>query len=109
MDMTSSSMVDLPVGILNGGSCEHLDQVEEGYLSPHSSSKSRSVPRLTLMSVSAESERGEWCVCVTGLMKLLLAELLLLVIHNTSFNFSGTNETFFGTRTLLGAPICLGQ
>ena len=57
MDLTSSSMVDLPVGLYNGGSTEHLDQVEEGYLPQ--SIKSQSVPRLTLMSVSNDSERGE--------------------------------------------------
>lgn len=66
MDMTSSSMVDLPVGTLyNGSSSEHLDVLErereEGNL-PHSSAKSQSVPRLTLMSVSMDTERGECCV-----------------------------------------------
>ncbi len=55
LDLTSSSMVDLPVGLYNGSS-EHLDQVEEGNLPQ--SGKSQSVPRLTLMSVSNDSERG---------------------------------------------------
>ncbi len=56
MDLTSSSMVDLPVGFYNG-STERLDQVEE-YTLPNSVGKSRSVPRLTLISVSNENERG---------------------------------------------------
>ena len=57
-DLTSCSMVDLPVGDYNG-SMEHLDRVEEGNL-PHSSVKSQSVPRLTLMSVSTlDGEKGE--------------------------------------------------
>lgn len=65
LDMTSSSMVDLPVGLYNGHSNEHLDMEREGGNLPHSSAKSQSVPRLTLMSVSMDTERGE-CWWVMG-------------------------------------------
>ena len=54
-DVTSSSMVDLPVR-MHAISSEHLDQIDE-YGRPDSN-KSRSVPRLTFMTVSAESEKG---------------------------------------------------
>lgn len=57
-DLTSASMVDLPVGGLYNGSREHLDRVEEGNL-PRSSGKSQSVPRLTLMTVSMDNEKGQ--------------------------------------------------
>lgn len=63
-DVTSTSMVDLPVR-LHASSSEHLDQIEE-YGRPDSN-KSRSVPRLTFMTVSVESDRGKCrgaCVCV---------------------------------------------
>lgn len=56
-DLTASSMVDLPVGLYNGSSVEHLDRVEEGNLQ-NSAGKSQSVPRLTLLSVSMENEKG---------------------------------------------------
>lgn len=56
-DMTSSSMVDLPVGGYDG-SIEHLSQ-DEVYTLPNSSGKSRSVPRLTLMTVTSDNERGK--------------------------------------------------
>lgn len=56
-DLTSASMVDLPV-VYNGRSIEHLDQVEEGNL-PRSSGKSQSVPRLTLMTVTMDNEKGQ--------------------------------------------------
>ncbi len=59
LDVTSTSMVDLPVR-LHASSSEHLDQIEE-YGRPDSN-KSRSVPRLTFMTVSVESDRGEGCV-----------------------------------------------
>ena len=48
-EMTSASMVDLPMKTGYALSSEHLDQIEE-YLLP-SSGKSQSVPRLTLMSI----------------------------------------------------------
>ena len=57
-DLTSSSMVDLPVGGYSG-STEHLSQDEDCGGLPNSSGKSRSVPRLTLMTVNGEGERGE--------------------------------------------------
>ena len=65
MDLTSTSMVDLPVGPY-GGSSEHLDQIEECNL-PNSAGKSRSVPRL-LMTISTDNDRSEsnqLCVCVS--------------------------------------------
>ncbi len=55
-DVTSASMVDLPIR-LHASSTEHLDQIDE-YGRPDSN-KSRSVPRLTFMTVSVESDRGE--------------------------------------------------
>ena len=64
-EMTSASMVDLPV--TTGGyalSSEHLDQIEE-YPLP-SSGKSQSVPRLTLMTI----EKGV-CVCVRCVFECL--------------------------------------
>ena len=48
-EMTSASMVDLPMTAGYALSSEHLDQIEE-YPLP-SSGKSQSVPRLTLMSI----------------------------------------------------------
>lgn len=54
-DMTSSSMVDLPVGGYNG-SVEHLSQYEDCTL-PNSSGKSQSVPRLTLMTVNNDGKK----------------------------------------------------
>ena len=56
-EVTSTSMVDLPV--TTATSSEHLDQIDE-YPLPKSG-KSQSVPKLTLMTVSAESDRGRWC------------------------------------------------
>ena len=53
-EVTSTSMVDLPV--TTATSSEHLDQIDE-YPLPKSG-KSQSVPKLTLMTVSAESDRG---------------------------------------------------
>ena len=53
-EMTSASMVDLPM--TTAASSEHLDQIDE-YPLPKSG-KSQSVPRLTLMTVSSDSERG---------------------------------------------------
>ena len=62
-DLTSSSMVDLPVGDYHG-STEHLSQDEDCNL-PNSSGKSRSVPRLTFMAVNSEGERGKSkCVAI---------------------------------------------
>lgn len=58
-DLTSASMVDLPMGGLYGGSRERLDRVEELGNLPNSSGKSQSVPRLTLMSVTMDNERGQ--------------------------------------------------
>ena len=61
-EMTSASMVDLPVTAgYYALSSEHLDQIEE-YPLP-SSGKSQSVPRLTLMSID-KSECVCVCVCV---------------------------------------------
>ncbi len=57
-DLTSSSMVDLPVGSYSA-STEHLSQGDEECNLPSSSGKSRSVPRLTLMAVNGEGERGK--------------------------------------------------
>jgi hypothetical protein len=58
-DLTSASMVDLPVGGYYNG--EHLDRVEELSSNlPNSSGKSQSVPRLTLMTVSMDNERGQF-------------------------------------------------
>ena len=54
-EVTSTSMVDLPVR-MHAMSSEHLDQIDE-YGRPDSY-KSRSVPRLTFMTVSTESDKG---------------------------------------------------
>ncbi len=56
-DITSASMVDLPVTMAN--SSEHLDRISEYSLLPRSG-KSQSVPRLTLMTVSTENDRSKW-------------------------------------------------
>lgn len=50
-------MVDLPNTYTT--STEHLDQIEEYPLSSNPA-KSQSVPRLTFMTVSAESEKSEY-------------------------------------------------
>lgn len=55
-EITSTSMVDLPITMAS--SSEHLDQIDE-YPSLPKSGKSQSVPRLTLMTVSTESDRSE--------------------------------------------------
>ena len=67
-DLTSSSMVDLPVSRYDG-SIEHLSQDEDCTL-PNSVGKSQSVPRLTLMTVTSDSERGRKYICVVAVVYL---------------------------------------
>ena len=55
-EMTSTSMVDLPMTTMYSISSEHLDQIDE-YSLPNSG-KSQSVPKLTFMNVSSD-DRGE--------------------------------------------------
>lgn len=55
-DITSASMVDLPAKM--AASSEHLDRISEYSLLPRAG-KSQSVPRLTLMSVSTDSDKGK--------------------------------------------------
>ena len=57
--VTSTSMVDLPMNYAT--STEHLGNIEE-YPFPLSSNtaKSQSVPRLTLLTISTETDKSEW-------------------------------------------------
>ena len=57
--VTSSSMVDLPMNY--AASTEYLADIEEYPLTSHSS-KSQSVPKLTLLSISTE-DKSECAVC----------------------------------------------
>ena len=54
--VTSSSMVDLPMKYAT--STEYLADIDEYPLSSNSS-KSQSVPRLTLLTISSESDKSE--------------------------------------------------
>ena len=54
--VTSTSMVDLPMNYAT--STEHLDDIEEYPLSSNNS-KSRSVPRLTLLTISSDNDKSE--------------------------------------------------
>lgn len=56
-EMTSTSMVDLPMTTMYSISSEHLDQIDE--YSIQNSGKSQSVPKLTFMNVSSSDDRGE--------------------------------------------------
>ena len=58
------------MGGFYSGSREHLDRVEELGNLPNSSGKSRSVPRLTLMSVTMDNERGQY-----------LLRVIIMVVH----------------------------
>ena len=83
-DITSSSMVELPYTM--AASSEHLDQISE-YSLPKSG-KSQSVPRLTLMSVSMESDKGtfpETLQLVTTTTKKSVGDMYLA--NNYMFSF----------------------
>lgn len=75
-EVTSASMVDLPM--TTAASSEHLDQIDE-YPLPKSG-KSQSVPRLTLMTVSSESDRGNLQPSLCDVIGIILRESIQLLM-----------------------------